>query len=270
MYSKGVSWTKSIGVAAAALACIALAAPTALAQNTRWSERTILQFDRPVMIPGKVLQPGTYIFQLADTRADRNIMQVYTADPNAPDQEQRLVATTVTVPTQRAKPNGEVVLKFATTQGDDPIALKAFFYPGTVEGHQFVYSEPEAEQIAERTHTLVLSHDVKGNDMERGTLYTVDANGTRTAWQQDPDVARDWDAWVVTRHPAHNTAMVGTSGHTAPDAATTTMTHEHAEAIQHLVDQALHAKGNHVTIDRSTLEQIRSHAEAIEHDGGSR
>jgi hypothetical protein len=48
------------------------------------------------------------------------------------------------------------------------------------------------------------------------------------------------------------------------------MTHEHAEAIQHLVDQALHAKGNHVTIDRSTLEQIRSHAEAIEHDGGSR
>jgi hypothetical protein len=271
---------ETVGVAVAAMACVVLTASAATPNDTRWSERTVVQFDRPVMIPGKILQPGTYIFQLADTQPDRDVLRVYTADPNAPDDERNLVATTLAVPTKREQPNGDVVLKFAHTEGPGPVALKAFFYPGTLRGHEFVYSHDEAARIATATKSVVLSHDTARNDMEPGTLYTVDANGRRRAWRQDPDVGRDWAAWVETQHPAqpartrwmHDTDVVGTSGRTpAPATSNSTLTSEqHADAITRLVDQALHGSGNTITIDRSTLEQIRSHAEAIRNGGGSR
>jgi len=270
-------WATSTGIVAAAAMCVVMTAPPALAQGARWSERTILQFDRPVMIPGKVLQPGTYIFQLANTLGDRDIMQVYTSDPNNPGDESNLIATTVTVPTKRPKANGDVVLKFSNTEGSEPIALKAFFYPGTLLGHQFVYPQDEAMKIAQATHTLVLSKDVKGADVEKGTLYSLDANGRRTAWQQDPDVARDWAAWVSRRQPSqhartrwmHDNDAVGTSGHAASPTSNVS-SEAHADAITRIVDQALHASGRTITVDRSTLEQIRSHAEAIRNGGGQR
>jgi hypothetical protein len=195
---------ETVGVAVAAMACVVLTASAATPNDTRWSERTVVQFDRPVMIPGKILQPGTYIFQLADTQPDRDVVRVYTADPNAPDDERNLVATTLAVPTKREQPNGDVVLKFAHTEGPGPVALKAFFYPGTLRGHEFVYSHDEAARIATATKSVVLSHDTARNDMEPGTLYTVDANGRRRAWRQDPDVGRDWAAWVETQHPAQH------------------------------------------------------------------
>ena len=268
-------WAAPTGIVAAAAMCVVMAAPPALAQGARWSERTILQFDQPVMIPGKVLQPGTYIFQLANTLGDRDIMQVYTTDPNNPDHERDLIATTVTVPAKRPKANGDVVLKFSNTEGQEPVALKAFFYPGTLRGHQFVYPQNEAMKIAKATHTLVLSHDIEGSDMEKGTLYNLDANGQRTAWRQDPDVAREWAAWVSTRQPSqhartrgmHDNDAVATSGHAATTGSNMT-SEQHADAITRLVDQALHASGRTITVDRSTLEQIRSHAEAIRNGGG--
>jgi hypothetical protein len=253
---------------------MALVAPAARAQ-TKWNEKTVLRFDRPVMIPGKTLQPGTYVFQLADSKSNRNIMQVYTADKNNPVHEDNLVATTLTVPIKREQTNGDVVLKFAETndQAQEPVALKGFFYPGTMYGHQFVYTDQEAQQIAQQTHTLVLSREMQGTDMQSGTLHNIDASGNRTNWQENPDVAREWAAWIVTWQPAHadnapQPAAVGTSGRTDM-AATAKTTQDHAAAIQRLVDQALSGNGTTVTVDRSTLEQIRMHARAIENGGGA-
>ena len=277
---------------AAVVVGIALVAPAVGAQ-TKWQERTVLRFDRPVMVPGKTLQPGTYVFRLADSKSDRNLMQIYTADPDNPVHENRLVATTMTVPMRREQPNGDIVLKFSETSADanSPVALKGFFYPGTLYGHQFVYTDQQAQDIAKQTHTLVLSRDVAGSDldMQRGTLHNIDANGNRSAWQENPDVAKEWAAWVVTWEPTHNgnangvnaTATtnrpssgentVGTTGRTATTASAdnAAMTpQDHAQAIEQLVDRALNGSSSTVTIDRATLQQIRSHAEAIEHGGG--
>ena len=206
-------------VTGAAVACMALLSTNANAQ-TKWNEKTILKFSNPVQIPGKTLQPGSYVFKLADSRSDRNLMQVY-------DQSgMNLVATTTTVPIKRAEPNGDVVLNFADTPGSEPVALKAFFYPGTLYGHEFVYSDAEAREISQRTHKVVLSQDVKGSNMERGTLdasdlegtsvSSIDSNGQRTEWHPQPDVQREWAAWVVDWR---NPQAVGTSGSTTTDMA---------------------------------------------------
>ena len=39
-------------------------------------QKTTFSFSRPVEIPGQVLQAGTYVFKLADSGADRDIVQV--------------------------------------------------------------------------------------------------------------------------------------------------------------------------------------------------
>jgi hypothetical protein len=63
---------------AAAIAVVGLSAPPAAAQPL--DERVYFTFTEPVAVPGTVLQPGEYVFRLADPMGNRKVMQVLTAD----------------------------------------------------------------------------------------------------------------------------------------------------------------------------------------------
>lgn len=47
-----------------------------------WDQKTTVTFSQPVEIPGQVLPAGTYVFKLADSMSDRNIVQVYNSEEN--------------------------------------------------------------------------------------------------------------------------------------------------------------------------------------------
>ena len=59
---------------------LVLAAPLVIwavpAAGDSWSDRTILSFSEPVMVPGPTLQPGTYVFTLLDSSANRHLVQI--------------------------------------------------------------------------------------------------------------------------------------------------------------------------------------------------
>lgn len=82
---------------------------------------------------------------------DRNIVQVWNADRT------QVLATILTVPDQRLTPSRHTVIKFAERPSDAPEALRAWFYPGDKFGHEFVYPESEARQIAKRSNEPVLA-----------------------------------------------------------------------------------------------------------------
>lgn len=63
-----------------------------------WDQRTIFTFSGPVEIPGQVLNAGTYVFKLADSASDRNIVQVFSKNEN------HLFGTFLTIPDYRLKP----------------------------------------------------------------------------------------------------------------------------------------------------------------------
>src|SRR6266567_1125724 len=46
------------------------------AMADEWNKKIEFQFSGPVQIPGKVLAPGKYVFELADSESDRNIVRV--------------------------------------------------------------------------------------------------------------------------------------------------------------------------------------------------
>lgn len=186
--------TIRLGVWTAALALTVGWAAPALADE--WNERTILTFSAPVMVPGATLQPGTYEFRLADMNSSRNLVQVFTNDG------QKVVASMMAVPIKRDMASEDVVVQFNPTDRGAPPAIKSWFYPGSQYGHELVYSDEQAREIAERTKTVVLSIDTPGTDIEKGVLRTYDPSGTRAAWRGDPETMREWEAWRQTRASA--------------------------------------------------------------------
>lgn len=189
---------RMLAVWTAAAALWAVGAPHAAADQ--WNDRTILTFSEPIMVPGATLQPGTYEFQLADTRTDRHIVQVYT------EGREKLVASMIAVPVKREKASEDIVVKFNPTDAGAPPAMKGWFYPGSQFGHEFVYSDEQARQIAERTKTIVLSIDTPGTDVEKGVLRTYDPSGARAEWKGDAATLKEWETWRQSGSAAASSA----------------------------------------------------------------
>jgi hypothetical protein len=114
--------------------------PTAKADES--DQKTIVTFNEPVEIPGQVLSPGTYVFKLADSDEDRDIVQVYNKDEN------HLYGTFITIPDYRLQPAGKTIISFDEQPSGSPEALRAWFYPGENYGHEFVYPKSRALELA--------------------------------------------------------------------------------------------------------------------------
>ncbi len=179
------------GMAVAVLTALASVSP-ASAQST-WNERTILEFSEPVMVPGTTLQPGSYVFRLADMRSNRHTVQILSEDGN------KLLTTTQAVPVKRLEPKGDNVLRFKATDAGSPPALASWFYPGSVYGHQFIYPEAQAKEIAGRTKSIVLSEGAPNSDMSQGTLHVFNESAMRAEWKEDAGTAGEWQAWLKSR-----------------------------------------------------------------------
>ncbi len=53
------------------------------AMADEWNKRTEFTFSGPVEIPGNVLTPGKYVFEIAKSDSNRNTVLVYAEDSNA-------------------------------------------------------------------------------------------------------------------------------------------------------------------------------------------
>jgi hypothetical protein len=106
-----------------------LAAPAA-AENT--SKQTVLTFNQPVQVPGMVLPAGTYLFRLADSLTNRHIVEIF-------DQRGRALAIVLTIPTLQPAVSPQTRVLFAAGDARAPRITK-WFYPGELEGEQFVYA----------------------------------------------------------------------------------------------------------------------------------
>lgn len=114
-------------------------------------QKTVFTFSAPVEIPGQVLPAGTYIFKLADSSSDRNIVQVFSEDGN------HLYGTFLAIPHQRQYPANKPIITFEERAANSPDAVKAWFYPGDDSGHEFVYPKPKAVALAKANNTPVPS-----------------------------------------------------------------------------------------------------------------
>jgi len=68
-----------------------------VAKADEWDKQTVLTFNEPVEVPGKVLPAGNYEFVLVRSDSSRNLVQIFNADGT------ELYATVQTIPVERAR-----------------------------------------------------------------------------------------------------------------------------------------------------------------------
>lgn len=138
--------------------------PPSSVRADEYNKKTVMTFNQPVEIPGQVLPAGTYTLKLADSLSDRHIVQIWNADGT------QLIATVLAINNYRLQPTGETVVKFAERPGDDPEALKAWFYPGDNFGQEFVYPKPRAIQLALAANEPVPALAVEATDLKEVSI----------------------------------------------------------------------------------------------------
>jgi hypothetical protein len=131
---------------------LGLAAMPAMADE--WDKKTTITFTQPVEVPGMVLPAGTYVFKLANSENDRNIVMVYNAG------ETHMFTMFLAINNYRLTPTDKPVITFDERSKDNPIAVRAWFYAGGRWGQEFVYPKARAKAIAEAANVPVLSAEV--------------------------------------------------------------------------------------------------------------
>ena len=101
-----------------------------------WDKKTIVTFDQDVQIPGQVLPAGTYVFKLFRSSSDRFTVQVWEGS------EFQLLATLITIGDSYPNPSGKAYFVLDTSGTDEgyPPAVVSWFFPGSDEGRDFIYS----------------------------------------------------------------------------------------------------------------------------------
>ncbi len=126
--------------ACAALLFVALSPRTVRADG--WDKKTLMTFSDTVQVPGATLPAGTYVFKLAESNADRYIVQVFN------EREDHIFTTALAIPDIHLTPKDETLVIFYEAPAGQPQPVKAWFYPGDNIGREFVYKKHEAALIA--------------------------------------------------------------------------------------------------------------------------
>jgi len=136
-----------VSIAAPAALLLIAAAPSVFSDDR--DKKTDVTFDRPVQVPGAVLQPGTYMFILMNANPDRNIVEIKSEDGKI------LYATTFATRAHRIERTGKVVLTFYEMPAGTPDAIRQWYWPGDYDGQEFLYAHQKALEIGAVTHQTV-------------------------------------------------------------------------------------------------------------------
>jgi hypothetical protein len=185
----------------------------AAAQDFNLSRTTFVTFSGPVQLPNLTLPAGDYMFRLNDTSGNRRIVEVRSKDGL------QHFGYILAISATRPEPAEETVITFRETPAGQPPAIRYWYYPGNVIGHEFVYPREQATRIAQATREEVLTSDDTGSleRMRGADVAAVDAEGRERAIPDEATAAEQTIAQDTGR--MEEAAPVGTAGRTLPRTA---------------------------------------------------
>jgi len=139
------SVVKRLSLLAAALTvAVVFVLPTAVVQGDEFNLLTYITVSQPFQVPGAVLQPNTkYVLRRLDAASGLNhVVRVLNED------QSQVISTFFAVSDYRMEPTGDTVLTFMETAPGYPKPVRTWFYPGRIDGLEFIYSKQERAEIA--------------------------------------------------------------------------------------------------------------------------
>lgn len=153
-------------------------------------QASLVTFNHPVEVPGKILPAGTYLFRLMGSSGDRNIVEVFNANFT------RLEDMFPTILDRRAEPSDRMMIEFDKPASGSPKAIKSWFFQGAVWGQRFVYPRATAVQIAKAnnepvystsadlkpyiSHPLITDHDTDALKINQAPVEEIQPSGVET------------------------------------------------------------------------------------------
>jgi hypothetical protein len=136
------SYLKRLSLVAAVLIVAAVAIP-AMLQADEWNLKTYISVSQPFQVPGAVLQPNTkYVFRRLDASMNPHVVRILNED------ESEVITTFHAVSDYRLEPADDTVLTFHEVAAGYPKPVRTWFYPGRLNGLEFIYSKAERAEIA--------------------------------------------------------------------------------------------------------------------------
>jgi len=154
---------------------VAGAATAASAQSPN-NKSVFFTFSQPVTLPQVTLPAGRYLFELAPSNVNRNIVLVYSGDRS------KHIATLMTISSQRADIPNDGEVRFMETAANAPRAIRTWWYPGERTGWEFIYPREQAMTLAKNAKQPVLTtaRNATSDEMKTADLARVDAQGQQT------------------------------------------------------------------------------------------
>jgi len=101
-------------------------------------------------VPGMVLQANTpYVMRLHDSPSTRNVVQIYNAD------QTKMLTMFMAISAQRLEPTDKTLFTFTEMQPGFPLPIKEWFYPGRLNGLEFLYPKEQALVIAQHSRESI-------------------------------------------------------------------------------------------------------------------
>lgn len=119
--------------------------------------QTPFSTNEPLEVPGRILEPGNYVFKLIETESQRNVLQVFETVQLWTGDESHLLSTFLTMPNYDAPTTDKTVFAFFERGAKQPKALRIWFSPGKNYGHEFAYPRGQAIELAKSIGRGVLS-----------------------------------------------------------------------------------------------------------------
>src|SRR5205085_8334076 len=125
------------------------------------SRQTPFSTNETLEVPGRILEPGNYVFKIIETEAQRNVLQVFETVQLWTGDESQLLSTFLTMPNYDVPTTDKTVFAFFERGPKQPKALRIWFSPGKNYGHEFAYPRGQAVELAKSIGRGVLSLPVE-------------------------------------------------------------------------------------------------------------
>ena len=210
---RSLSKGAAVGFGCFALALVLLA--PSLTHGDEWNLATRFTVNHESEVPGMVLQANTpYVIRLLDSPSNRNVVQIYDKD------QKHMLTMFMAISAERPEPADKTVFKFIEAAPGYPLPIKEWFYPGRLNGLEFVYPKEQALSISEHAREPVLTESAanitKSESTEVVEPSVAESTPSEPSVEQKQEVEQPTEIAQNTQPEVQQRQPVETSPETAP------------------------------------------------------
>ncbi len=137
--------------------------------------QTPFEIKNSVEFPSIILSPGKYVIRFSEHNQVRKLVEILN------DDQSKVLGTVMAIADYAARPDQDDIFVYHKIDGASIPSMKSWYYAGSMNGLEFIYSKKRAKEIAEASEDHVL-----GSDGKNSAIFAITPNGTEVLLYKAP------------------------------------------------------------------------------------